>query len=92
MARWFKDRAPARPETPWQRKQKAVAPDRYYGDGGTIHASGTIDIQVDADGRVVAVWFRCQNLPWCVSLQGSGQTAYADLDGGPAVSGVVVQR
>lgn len=33
----------------------------------SIHASGTIDVQVDPDGRVVAVWFRCLNLPFTVS-------------------------
>ncbi len=49
----------------------------HYGDwfvGGelaartSIHGSGTIDVQVDADtGEVVAVWFRCLSLPFRVS-------------------------
>lgn len=35
---------------------------------GTIHGSGTIDIQVSEEtGEVVAVWFRCQTLPFRVS-------------------------
>lgn len=37
-------------------------------DRGTIHGSGTIDIQVDPDTKeVVAVWFRCRTLPFTVS-------------------------
>lgn len=47
-------------------KQRLAAPGRYYGDGGTIHGSGTIDIDV-VGGKVVAVWFRCMTLPFTVS-------------------------
>jgi hypothetical protein len=36
---------------------------RYYGDGTTIHSSGYLDIEV-FEGKVVAVWFRCQLLPF----------------------------
>ena len=37
----------------------------YYGDGGTIHGTGHIDVEVDPDtGEVTAVWFRCLNLPF----------------------------
>ncbi len=37
-------------------------------DRGTIHGSGTIDIQVDpVTKEVKAVWFRCLNLPFRVS-------------------------
>lgn len=36
---------------------------RYYGDGGTIH--GTKHLHVETfRGTVVAVWFRCQPLPF----------------------------
>lgn len=45
----------------WQRKQNLASPARYYGDGGTIHSTGTVDIELSG-GRVVAVWFRCQQL------------------------------
>lgn len=45
----------------WQRKQELAAPARYYGDGGTIHSTGTVDVEV-SNGQVVAVWFRCQQL------------------------------
>jgi hypothetical protein len=37
----------------------------YYGDGGTIHGTGYLDIEIDpATGEVTAVWFRCLNLPF----------------------------
>lgn len=39
----------------------------YYGDGGTIHGTHHLDIEVDPDtGEVTAVWFRCLNLPFRV--------------------------
>lgn len=50
--------------TRWQLKQELAKPSRYYGDGGTIHSSGQVDVEVDANGQVVAVWFRCQPLPF----------------------------
>jgi hypothetical protein len=50
----------------------------HYGDDfvggemaqrGTIHGSGTIDIEVDPDTKeVTAVWFRCLNLPYRVFM------------------------
>lgn len=45
---------------------------RFYGTKGgfstSVHRTGTIDIQLDAGtGEVVAVWFRCLNLPFTVS-------------------------
>lgn len=36
---------------------------RYYGGNGTIHGTTNLDIET-RDGRVVAVWFRCQALPF----------------------------
>ena len=35
----------------------------FYGDGGTIHRTGVLDVEVDA-GQVVSVWFRCKMLPF----------------------------
>ena len=40
---------------------------RFYGDGGTIHSSNVLDIEVGPDGNVVAVWFRCAALPFRVA-------------------------
>lgn len=36
---------------------------RYYGDGNTIHGTLHLDVEVRR-GEVVAVWFRCQPLPF----------------------------
>lgn len=35
-----------------------------YGDDQTIHRTGHLDVEVDASGRVVAVWFRCSLVPF----------------------------
>lgn len=38
---------------------------RFYGGTGTIHRTGHVDVEVDeTNGDVVAVWFRCQPLPF----------------------------
>lgn len=53
-------------KTLFQRKQ-ALAREggsRYYGDGGTIHQTGEVNVELDKDGKVVSVWFRCQMLPF----------------------------
>lgn len=55
----------------WALLQAVAEPSRFYGDGGTIHDSGTIDVVQNAKGDVVQVWFRCQNLPFRVSRRES---------------------
>jgi len=49
-------------------KQSAARVDgnHYYGDGGTIHGTSQLDIEVNELGEVTAVWFRCLNLPFRV--------------------------
>jgi hypothetical protein len=37
---------------------------RTYGGTGTIHRTGYLDVETDRTGTVVAVWFRCQMLPF----------------------------
>ena len=37
---------------------------RHYGDDNTIHDTGYLDVETDKHGLVVAVWFRCQPLPF----------------------------
>lgn len=37
---------------------------RHYGDDGTIHRTGEVNVEVDRSGKVVAVWFRCAVLPF----------------------------
>lgn len=46
-----------------QIKQEAAKPSFYYGDGGTIHSTGYLDVETYR-GKVVAVWFRCRTLPF----------------------------
>jgi hypothetical protein len=36
----------------------------YYGSDGTIHGTTQLDVETDAAGTVVAVWFRCRMLPF----------------------------
>lgn len=52
----------------WRLKQFLARPGRYYGDGGTIHRTGQVDVEVTHKGEVVSVWFRCQPLPFRQSL------------------------
>jgi hypothetical protein len=47
----------------WWLKQKLSA-GRFYGDGGTIHNTAHLDVEIGPDGHVVSVWFRCQILPF----------------------------
>jgi hypothetical protein len=35
-----------------------------YGHGGTIHGTNHVDVETDAEGNVVAVWFRCCAIPF----------------------------
>ena len=35
-----------------------------YGDDRTIHRTGYVDVEVDQNGQVVAVWFRCHPIPF----------------------------
>lgn len=37
---------------------------RHYGDEGTIHRTGEVNVELDRSGQVVAVWFRCAMLPF----------------------------
>lgn len=52
-----------------------------YGHERTIHNTGTIDIQINEKGHVVACWFRCLELPYRVSREGTGKTLYVGAEG-----------
>ena len=57
-----------RPVPPQPIRPPAFSPRHSYGGQGTIHRTGTIDIQLHEEtGEVMAVWFRCLNLPFTVS-------------------------
>ena len=36
----------------WKQKQELAKPGRYYGDGGTIHSTGEVNVELDGDGHV----------------------------------------
>lgn len=84
--------AAAKAPTAWQRKQEAAKPGRYYGGDGTIHGNSELDVEVDSYGRVVAVWFRCQMLPFQqvqVDKRRADEMRTAAGEGGlPALTGV----
>lgn len=67
----------------WQQKQELAEPGRFYGDGGTIHGTGHLDVEVK-DGQVVAVWFRCQMLPFRVFAR-DGEPRHREEDLSPGV-------
>jgi len=37
---------------------------RTYGGSETFHDTQHLDVEVDSEGKVVAVWFRCMLLPF----------------------------
>lgn len=76
----------------WALKQALAGPHaRYYGDGGTIHSSRLLDVEVTQHGEVVSVWFRCQMLPFRVSVVGDRRAEHMKAAAGlPAVTGVEV--
>jgi hypothetical protein len=44
-----------------------------YGHENTIHRSGHLDVEVDAKGQVVAVWYRCLALPFKAHVVDEGR-------------------
>lgn len=75
----------------WKAKQKLAGDSRYYGDGGTIH--GTRHLHVETrNGKVVAVWFRCQVLPFQqVEVSQSRAREMGSMAHLPEITGVEVR-
>ena len=48
---------------------------REYGWSDTIHRNGEVNVETDDNGVVVAVWFRCQPLPFTQSNHGEQRAA-----------------
>lgn len=46
------------------RKPKAEMDENFYGGDKTIHDTGHVDVVLDENGNVSAVWFRCALLPF----------------------------
>lgn len=79
----------------WRQKQELAKPCRYYGHGGTIHDSQFLDVETDDAGTVVAVWFRCQMLPFLQTSVSASRAAemrgaYDDTSSVPQLTGVEV--
>ena len=51
---------------------------RYYGDGGTIHHTGQLDVDVDSSGRPTAIWYRCLTLPFQINKRRFGEPAVSN--------------
>jgi hypothetical protein len=68
----------------------------YYGDGGTIHGSTELSVEVNSKGEVVSVWFRCLTLPFHVFKRdsiGGATTGYASIpDPGIDIVGIDYRR
>jgi hypothetical protein len=48
----------------WLDKRKQKEEISVYGHNKTIHGTTHLDIELDKEGNVVAVWFRCMPLPF----------------------------
>lgn len=65
-----------------------------YGDDETIHGTEHVDVETDAQGNVVSVWYRCMMLPFKQarvdeSRAADMREAYRE-DGAPALVAVNV--
>ena len=75
----------------YEEKQRYAQPSRYYGDGGTIHGTNHLDVETDRKGNVVAVWFRCQMLPFKQTVEDSERVKeMRSVRGLPKITGVEV--
>lgn len=74
-------------------KQMLAYPGSYYGNGGTIHSTTHLDIEVMPDGSVAAVWFRCMMLPFEVHKVTDYDKAPAvDMQNLPKITGIEIAR
>jgi hypothetical protein len=75
-----------------RKKLKPVVEDdkNFYGGNKTIHGTGTVDVQLNEDGDVVAVWFRCRMLPFTQSKREYG-FGYGPQQGHGSIKGIVFE-
>ncbi len=63
---------------------------RKYGGDRTIHSSEAVNVELDDDGNVVAVWFRCQPLAFTQDNHGPQRAQeMRDMYARDAVPGIV---
>lgn len=75
----------------WKAKQSLAGDSHFYGDGGTLHQTTGLDVEVH-NGEVVAVWYRCSMLPFKqveVDEERSREMkrAHSEVDGGVTMFG-----
>jgi hypothetical protein len=86
-SRW----AVVKKKTRWELKQELAAPDRFYGDDGTIHRTTTLDIETH-NGKVVAVWFRCQMIAFGQFEVDADRAAEMERATAPRITGIQVEQ
>ena len=72
-------------------KPNTVEKEDFYGGNGTIHQTGTIDVQMDKHGHVVAVWFRCRMLPFTQSIRDYGDVGFPSPEELGSIKGIVFE-
>lgn len=80
--KWLQGRGRERGDTGIVNPEPAL---REYGGDRTIHHTEHLSVEVSASGEVVAVWFRCQMLPFKGSFADTGRarqmrSMYANSD------------
>lgn len=60
----------------WPFKKKSKT--RLYGRDKTIHQTSVLNVETDDEGNVVAVWFRCQPLPFDQTVVHTNRAAEMD--------------
>lgn len=71
-------------------RPKTVEDDEnFYGGNGTWHQTGAVDVQLNKDGEVVAVWFRCRMLPFTESREYTKDTK--PIQGTGSIKGIVFE-
>lgn len=59
-----------------------------YGNEGTIHQSTGVDVELDKDGKVLAVWFRCCPLAFTQSTADASRAAELKTISGQKITAV----
>jgi len=52
-----------------------MAQERRYCDDRTIHRTGEVNVELDGDGKVVSVWFRCSLVRFTQSVVDDARAA-----------------
>lgn len=66
-----------------------------YGYDRTIHQTGEVNVELDKDGKVVSVWYRCRTLPFTQTIvdderAGMMRDSYVDYPA-PGIEAIVFQ-